>query len=584
MSLRDIIFTVAGFLLILILIAVALWWNPGTSSAGPAVCQSQGDCGPGYVCDGQYCRAGLGTTCATTSDCASGLVCNGGSTTANGTCQVAVSRQVATPPSSEDDHPPVAFPPVRGLATALDPGTTPDTIPDAANIAMPEITSLPGNPNARPWWADLPQVTPLPEEPQARVEAEQTTTTEEVTGPLPPLNYDGEVTGPLPPAEMYQPYDAATPVTDEPYIYPLPVIPGVDDDEGHLAPTALPLVLPLPEVGADEAPLRTPAPLRRRVPPLPPDNSADLTAMPLVRPLRRSVAPVAEENGGESDLLAPRSLPRRVPSLLTEGGGEADLLPPRPLLDRVAPLVVEDAGSDLLLRPAPTRGVARLAEDNDGELLLPVRVPPLATNAAPSLLDWERMVIDVCSFSAEALYLLADTRVVAVTANQTTRLISAPAVRLRRLVSTQGFLHGLSDQGVLYRLSYESYPTTTWHWLPTTYPAGLVHVSATLPQDYLWLQTLSEGYLYHQESPGQEPQLVERVATPRVRVYGRTRDEYLELGPTSSILRPSGQEYPVTNGVLTYHGEVVGLRPEDQHHYCMVRLLNWQPYYILHQQ
>ena len=96
---------------------------------------------------------------------------------------------------------------------------------------------------------------------------------------------------------------------------------------------------------------------------------------------------------------------------------------------------------------------------------------------------------------------------------------------LERLFSFTGHMYGLAS-GYLYVANDESLATTSWQWEVVPNFSGLTEVSFTLDNNYLWLETLTQGYLYDRQW-----QLVETIKSKRFqkRIYGPNRETWIDL-------------------------------------------------------
>lgn len=187
-------------------------------------------------------------------------------------------------------------------------------------------------------------------------------------------------------------------------------------------------------------------------------------------------------------------------------------------------------------------------------------------------------VVDVCSYSNYKVFLLADGTVT--TENATTRSKKINNISLVRIASFNGYLFGVTQAGRLYVLSNDTIETQNWTWSLCDWAVGNVtHISATHDGAFLWLQTISNGYLYDTSY-----NLIKEVPVRGVRrVYGKTVDDFVDLTPANqrAISYPGATVHTgVTDCALTYHNEVLCIKTEESKEYSRVTMVNWKPYYI----
>src|SRR3990167_369647 len=202
---------------------------------------------------------------------------------------------------------------------------------------------------------------------------------------------------------------------------------------------------------------------------------------------------------------------------------------------------------------------------------------------APTQKKGSMPVSDVCSFSNAILALLSDGNIIKEFPDgnggtERVRIQSHP-VKLERLEPFGGYIYGVSN-GKLYKLDSSTYSTKKWKWVECQWaPFGIIHTSSSLNDKNLWLQTSNHGYLYNSD-------LEQRESVPisgKLRVYGTDNLTFIEFDPNncSGVVMPVGVKYSnMCGGALTYHGDVISIRPDQRKLYSGIRLINWVPYYI----
>jgi hypothetical protein len=125
------------------------------------------------------------------------------------------------------------------------------------------------------------------------------------------------------------------------------------------------------------------------------------------------------------------------------------------------------------------------------------------------------------------------------------RYISEYALAQLVSLSNDGVL-GLGLDGNVYQQKSNQTTGSLWQWkLAPWAPRGVVTMVTTHNNDYLWLQTATQGYLYHTlQDPDQyrDPVQVEKVTMSdgSLRVFGNSRTDYIDYNPMIG----SGLVYP----------------------------------------
>jgi hypothetical protein len=159
-------------------------------------------------------------------------------------------------------------------------------------------------------------------------------------------------------------------------------------------------------------------------------------------------------------------------------------------------------------------------------------------------------------------------------------------VILSRIVNFGGYLYGLSE-GKLYLLDSRTYSGLVWNWKHVSWaPKQIESIDTTLVGDYIWMTTGGKGYLYTLSNASHvEPVLAEKVTIgSKRRSYGVDPKTYLEIDPKSKtcIKYPSKEKTTsIVDGVLTYDGDIVRIPPGMSDQITAIRIVNWEPLYIV---
>ena len=159
-------------------------------------------------------------------------------------------------------------------------------------------------------------------------------------------------------------------------------------------------------------------------------------------------------------------------------------------------------------------------------------------------------------------------------------------VRLQQILTFGGYLYGVS-KGELYLLDSRTYNSVSWNWDSVSWaPSNISDARTTLIGDHLFLTAEDTGYLYSIEgTTHQNPTLVEESDLGgKQRIYGSTPENYLEINPSKNIAIKRPDNEKVTNikiGALTYDGDIIRISPSLATRVKAIRIINWNPYYIV---
>lgn len=238
------------------------------------------------------------------------------------------------------------------------------------------------------------------------------------------------------------------------------------------------------------------------------------------------------------------------------------------------------------LRGGPATITKRAQLPPDSDLNSPPSIPMISTMETPApiaLPSASRTInrttdltseIDACSHSIYALYLLANGQI-RVANNEGERVVKSN-VNLVRIVSFNGYLHGLDRTGIIYTLQSSQLTLNQWNWQQTTkLPRAAVDINASLDAEYLVVHTKTMRYTYHKD------QQVEAAATPVPvsRTLGQNNKVFVDINEHG--ITPSGSrvfDNQAKFGIYDHRGQLFTL-PHDSE-YGSIRIVNWRAYYI----
>lgn len=193
------------------------------------------------------------------------------------------------------------------------------------------------------------------------------------------------------------------------------------------------------------------------------------------------------------------------------------------------------------------------------------------------------LVIDACTYSNYNIYLLRDGKIIIEEISDNNhgcqpRTVMS-TIMLERVVAYDGTIFGVSE-GRMYMLSLSSLMTPIWKWeAQSSFPVSIIDLSVTDNEQWLWIQTKQEGYLYHRRL------LVERKSYSPLerRVYGSDEHHYLELDRELCQAKLYPQQTVLNNvcyGRATCEGSWVTVGLDHQRKYDRIVMLNWRPYFL----
>ena len=257
---------------------------------------------------------------------------------------------------------------------------------------------------------------------------------------------------------------------------------------------------------------------------------------------------------------------------------EVPYTPPQPPADTILPLIIprerDDTGEEALGIVGFKDGPFNVASEPSTPP--PAQPKPPVSPAPEEVIHTEGpKVIDMTSYSSYQFFLLDNQQIIrrAADGSRTTVQSSLP---LTRLFCFQHQLYALVA-AKLMSLQRESFEEDEWYWNSVTWaPNNLLHVSTTLDQNYLLLQTSPhQGYLY--SAPGVV------LATPELqgfRRYGSDLQHYLDLDiQTHTLYAEDRVIQAVRDAALDYRNKIHLLLDSDQR-YRQLAILGWEVRYV----
>jgi len=190
-------------------------------------------------------------------------------------------------------------------------------------------------------------------------------------------------------------------------------------------------------------------------------------------------------------------------------------------------------------------------------------------------------IIDCCSYSIENLFLIKDSHIICEHIDKKTiRKISNNRI-LTNIIYFSGNVYGKDKKGQLYILSTKHYESFYWIWEPVDWvPKNIQHLSVTLDQKYLFIQTFDKSYLFNDKHS--KPEIIK---TNHRRIYGKNKNTYLEIDNHDHchIIIDDVNIKTIRNiisGVIDCYDNINLLSRSDLDKYCDIKILNHKYYYI----
>lgn len=200
--------------------------------------------------------------------------------------------------------------------------------------------------------------------------------------------------------------------------------------------------------------------------------------------------------------------------------------------------------------------------------------------------DYSSPVMDACSFSDIEISLLVDGKFICTNKDSTRTTYRVTSnVHIIQIASCSDYLHGLANDGRIYKLQNDFLHMVNWQWQPISELNNLGyidHINTTHDGKHLWIQCGMTGYMYHNNK-----QISSQSINGR-RVHGRTPEIYVDL-PLVTNSASLGVIQATKNGVTQaitgmryamydYNDNIVTISVDSQ--YIRIVLVSWQPHYI----
>lgn len=189
-------------------------------------------------------------------------------------------------------------------------------------------------------------------------------------------------------------------------------------------------------------------------------------------------------------------------------------------------------------------------------------------------------IIDICTYSDETLFLLDNGNIIC--DKNTVRRKIINNVILERILTFNGYIHGLGFDKKLYSLSNDYYCKKSWIWTLVRWaPDNISWISSTYDSSYLWLQIMNKGILYDISGSVKETKTYDNSNIRRI--YGKDIIHYVEIDKMNKTLINYFTNEILDNifdAVLSYNDKIFVVRDDEEHLYKSIRIVNWKPYYI----
>lgn len=199
-------------------------------------------------------------------------------------------------------------------------------------------------------------------------------------------------------------------------------------------------------------------------------------------------------------------------------------------------------------------------------------------------------ILDICVYSGMILSLTTNGNIICEFGNRVHTITNN--VKLIQIVVFEGYVHGLSTNGILYYVPSPDNKNEHWFWKKTQLKdLVLTHISTTHDERHLWVVTqtndrgdtkITKGLLYNSIYDNKLIREVNVMPDTR-RIYGEDIHNYIELNTKThtAVVYPSKQYLSgVYDAILAEENEVIILRKEELRTYSKIKFVNWIPYYI----
>lgn len=227
---------------------------------------------------------------------------------------------------------------------------------------------------------------------------------------------------------------------------------------------------------------------------------------------------------------------------------------------------------------------------------IPNVLATLVDDQLVSLIDFKEVyIVDICGYENAIFVLLSNGDILKLVEKKSGDEKFAITgrknnVKLTAICNFGGYLYGVHEES-LYRLDNRTYNTGSWKWNPLPWaPTLIVEINTTLSGEYLWIMTSrGDGYLFTiTNSSHADPKRIEKTKLKTVRrVYGIDEDSYLEINrdDMTAVKYPEKETLDgIVDGVLTNNGDVVRISPTLAEKVAKVKIVNWEPLYIVYGQ
>lgn len=196
----------------------------------------------------------------------------------------------------------------------------------------------------------------------------------------------------------------------------------------------------------------------------------------------------------------------------------------------------------------------------------------------------ERSVIDAVSYDNIIYAPLDNSTILKFDPEKHSQHIIRSDRQISRIFDFGGYIYAVSDE-TLYQLEQRTYETNSWKWtLMKWAPKNITDVSPTLLGEHIYITTSNNvGYLYESTSES-SPKLLFKRSIEYKRVYGLDNNAYLDIdvAAQTAIQYPDNEEIEnIVNGALTHDNDVVRIDERLANKVIKVRILNWEPYFII---
>lgn len=194
-------------------------------------------------------------------------------------------------------------------------------------------------------------------------------------------------------------------------------------------------------------------------------------------------------------------------------------------------------------------------------------------------------ILDICSYDSHYFVLTSDN---IIKYNQQWQKVESikTDVKLKYLDVFGGYIYAASSNE-LFTLDTKTYASSHWKWLSVKKYSSDIYMQSTLNGEILYIEMNNEGHLYTVANDYLQLSILEsfELSDRHHRIYGIDEKHYIEINGrtrTAKKFPASDAITEILNGALNYNDDVVKILPHQQNKIKRVKIVDWEPYYIIY--